>query len=105
MPEYAFRTPLTVLVGLGFPKEIRSIMDAIGYLDEQPSLLRDEAFHAARDVCRDALYRAASVEEARNVFCALVRRRGVLIEENWADPLLSDEGHSLGEADGDKQVF
>ena len=105
MPQYEFRTPLTVLVGLGFPKEIRSVVDAIGYLDEQPSLLRDEAFHAARDACRDALNRTASVEEARNVFCALVRRRGVLLEDNWADPLLADERHSLAEAEGDKKVF
>ena len=105
MLGYTFRAPLTVLVGMGFPKKIRGVMDAISYLDEQPSFLRDEAFHAALDACRDALNRAASVEEARDVFCALVRRRGVLVEDAWADPIVAVERKLPEASDEEKQTF
>lgn len=95
MLDTAFASPIVVLVGMGFPLELRSVMDALRYLDGQPALLRDEAFQATYGACRDALDRTASVAEARDVFCALARRRGVLIEEIWAQPASVAAGASL----------
>lgn len=83
MLDTSFVSPVVVLAGMGFPLQIRGVMDILRYLDEQPSVLRDEAFHATYDVCRDALDNKASVAEARDLFCALARRRGVLVEEIW----------------------
>jgi hypothetical protein len=95
MLDTAFASPIVVLVGMGFPLEIRSVMDALRYLDGQPALLRDEAFEATYGACRDALESRASVAEARDVFCALTRRRGVLVEEMWAQPASVVAGGSL----------
>ena len=81
MLDTAFASPIVVLVGMGYPLEIRGVMDALRYLDGQPALARDEAFHAAYRACRDALNRKASVAEAYGVLSALARRRGVLVEE------------------------
>lgn len=81
MPDASFASPITVLVGMGFPLKIRNIMDALRYLDGQPAVLRDEAFQATYDACRDALNGNAAVAEARDVLCALARRRGVLVDE------------------------
>jgi len=87
MLDTAFASPIVVLVGMGFPLEIRSVIDALGYLDGQPAVLRDEAFHATYGACRDALEGKSSVSEARDVVCALARRRGALVEETWIPPL------------------
>jgi hypothetical protein len=86
MLDTAFVSPLVVLVGMGFPLEIRCVTDALRYLDGQPAALRDEAFHATYGACRDALNGKASVAEARDVLCALARRRGALVEEAWVQP-------------------
>ena len=95
MLDTAFASPIVVLVGMGFPLEIRSVMDGLRYLDGQPALLRGEAFEATYGACRDALDRKASVAEARDVLCALARRRGVLIEEVWTQPAPVVAGGSL----------
>ena len=82
MLDTAFASPIVVLVGMGYPLEIRGVMDAVRYLDGQPALARDEAFHAAYRASRDAL----SVAEAYGVLSALARRRGVLVEEIRTQP-------------------
>ena len=95
MLDTAFASPIVVLVGMGFPLEIRSVMDALRYLDGQPAVLRDEAFEATHGACRDALNGKATVAEARDVLCALARRRGVLVEEMWTQAPSADLGGSL----------
>ena len=91
----AFEGPITVLVGLGFPRQITSLLDAIRYLDEQSSFLRDEAFHATYGACRDALNGDIASEEARDIFCALLRRRGTLLEDDWYDPIRASDANRL----------
>ena len=91
MLDTAFSSPVVVIVGMGFPLHIRSVLDALRYLDEQPAMLRDEAFHATYEACRDALDGKSSVAEAREIVCALARRRGVLVEDSWAHPALMPE--------------
>ena len=95
MLETSFTSPVVVLVGMGFPVEVRSVLDALRYLDGQPALLRDEAFHATYGACRDALNGTASTAEAHDVLCALARRRGVLVEEAQAQAALAGAGGSL----------
>ena len=95
MLDTAFASPIVVLVGMGFPLEIRSVMDAVRYLDGQPVPLRDEAFEATYGACREALNGKASVAEARDVLCALARRRGVLVEEMSPQPAPVAAGGSL----------
>jgi hypothetical protein len=94
MDQTLFSKPLTVLVGLGFPCHVGSLMDAIRVLDEQPSMTRDEAFHAAYDACKEALNNRKAADDARDVFCAFARRRGILIEEHWSDDFSGVSGQT-----------
>lgn len=89
MLHCAFHAPVTVLVGLGFPLRIDGIMQAIGLLDNQPASQRDEAFHATLAACRDALAGKGDMEDARAVFCAFARRRGILVDDQWIEPELA----------------
>ena len=43
-----FKEPVSILVGLGFPAEVRSAMDAYRYLVEWPAALRDNAHSGVR---------------------------------------------------------
>jgi hypothetical protein len=95
MADISFASPIIVLVGMGFPLEIRNVIDALRYLDGQPALVRDEAFQATYGACRDALNGNAAVAEARDVLCALARRRGVLVDEVWTQPASVGAGSSL----------
>jgi hypothetical protein len=38
-----FRKPVTILVGVGFPAEVHSVMDAYRHLVEWPTSFRDTA--------------------------------------------------------------
>ena len=80
MLDVHFPRPVSVLIGLGFPRWITSALDAADYLDGVPALFRDEVFHATRQACADAVAGRASAEEACDVFVAYARRRGILVE-------------------------
>jgi hypothetical protein len=80
MVDINFPFPVQVLVGLGFPVQIHSVLDAIQLMDAQPTQARDEAYHATYSACRDAFSGAIPTVEAYDVFCALMRRRGLLVE-------------------------
>lgn len=84
---HAVQSPVTVLVGLGFPRRIATVSEAMTLLDEVPVLLRDEVHHAARDACRDAMEGLCPDQEALAVFVAYARRRRMLVEEEcWIIP-------------------
>lgn len=76
-----FPRPVSVLVGLGMPRNIRRLRDALTFLDEQPTPLRDEAYEATLSTCRGAASGKASLEDAHDVFSAFARRHGILVEE------------------------
>ncbi|MCV0396172.1 MAG: DUF982 domain-containing protein [Rhizobiaceae bacterium] len=84
-----FERPVTVLVGLGFPCRIESASGALSFLEDMPVPLRDEAWMAATDACRDARDGRAPIEEAQDVLTAFARRRGILVEE--APPVMTAE--------------
>ncbi|GLS31356.1 Protein of unknown function [Mesorhizobium albiziae] len=80
-----FCHPVSIIVGLGFPRQIDSVDRAFAFLDEYPQLLRDEAYEATRDACLDVFSGSATTEEAYDVFCAFARRRGILIDPTPSD--------------------
>jgi len=87
---------------MGFPYQVCDLMDAIRILDELPSSMRDEAFHATYAACREGLKGVIAANEARDVFCAFARRRGMLIEELWMDTLR--EGGNIRSASAGKST-
>ena len=50
-----FRTPVRILVGLGYPSEVKSVIEAYRLLDNWPALGRDAAHSVALKACRAAL--------------------------------------------------
>ncbi len=81
MSAKQFPRPVSVLVGLGFPRRIDTPLEAYMFLSAAPGLLHDEAFDATMATCQMALAGTASVEEANDVFAAYARRCGLFVED------------------------
>lgn len=71
-----FRRPVSILVGLGYLAEVRSVMDAYRHLSECPTSLRDSAHAIALKACSAALRGEIDVERVaclrpspRNTIC------------------------------------
>jgi hypothetical protein len=68
-----FRQPVSILVGLGFPTEVRGVMDAYRHLVEWPVSLRDAAHSIALKACIAELRGEIEADTARGLFAALPR--------------------------------
>lgn len=76
-----FRQPVTILVGLGFPAEVRTVMDAYRHLAEWPVSLRDAAHSMALKACSAALRGEIEAETARGFFAAFAEKHDLLAPE------------------------
>ncbi len=81
MSAKQFPRPVSVLVGLGFPRRIDTPLEAYMFLSAAPGLLHDEAFEATMATCQMALAGTATVEEANDIFAGYARRCGLYVEE------------------------
>lgn len=79
-----FREPVTILVGLGFPAEVRTVMDAHRHLAEWPASMRDTAYSMALKACRAALRGEIEAETARGLFAAFAEKHDLLAPETSA---------------------
>lgn len=77
-----FRQPVSVLVGLGFPFEVRSVMDAYRHLTEWPASLRDSAHSIALKACGAALRGEIEPETARGLYVAFAEKHDLLAPED-----------------------
>jgi hypothetical protein len=73
--------PVSILVGLGFPTEVRSVMDAYRHLVEWPASLRDAAHSVALRACSAALRGEIEAETARGLFAAFAEKHDLLAPE------------------------
>lgn len=73
-----FREPVTILVGLGFPAEVRTVMDAYRHLAEWPASNRDTAHSIALKACSASLRGEIEAETARGLFAAFAARHDLL---------------------------
>ncbi len=73
-----FRKPVTILVGLGFPAEVRTVMDAYRHLVEWPASMRDTAYSVALKACGAALRGEIEAETARGLFAAFAEKHDLL---------------------------
>jgi hypothetical protein len=76
-----FRQPVSILVGLGFPAEVRGVMDAYRHLVEWPASLRDAAHRVALKACGAALRGEIEAETARGLFAAFAEKHDLLAPE------------------------
>ena len=73
-----FRQPVSILVGLGLPTEVRSVMDAYRHLVEWPASMRDIAHSIALKACGAALRGEIEAETARGLFEAFAEKHDLL---------------------------
>jgi len=73
-----FEQPVVVLVGLGFPAEVHSVMEAYRHLAEWPASLRDAAHSMALKACCAALRGDIEAETARGLFAAFAEKHDLL---------------------------
>lgn len=73
-----FERPVSILVGLGFPGEIRSVMDAYRLLVEWPVSSGDAAHSVALKACLAALRGEVEAETVRGLFVAFAERHHLL---------------------------
>lgn len=81
MSAKQFPRPVSVLVGLGFPRRIDTPLEAYMFLTAASALQHDEAYEATLATCQMALAGTAPVEEANDIFAAYARRCGLYVED------------------------
>lgn len=77
-----FEQPVVVLVGLGFPAEVHTVMEAYRQLAEWPASLRDAAHSMAFKACSAALRGEIEAETARGLFAAFAEKHDLLAPQH-----------------------
>lgn len=80
MLSQPFETPVWVWVGLGFPRQLNSVVDAYQFALEYCGNSPEQ--RAAMRACKAALAGDVDAETARSVFVAFAKKKG-LIAEDW----------------------
>ncbi len=83
MKQVKFDQPVSVFVGLGFPREVASVIEAYDILIEWNGI-RDLDQAGAIEVCRKALDGKRTGKDARRAFQQFAFDRGILSEEAYS---------------------
>jgi hypothetical protein len=78
---FKFDQPVSVVMGLGFPRDVESVRGAYDVLLEWNGI-PDFDYQAALDVCRKALKGDRSAQQARDAFRRFASNRRILSEED-----------------------
>jgi hypothetical protein len=97
MKTRLFSRPVLIFVGLGFPREVTSVLDAYQVLTEWPAGSRSPIHAKALESCRAALNGEGTVETARTEFETFARRYGILADK-VADLPTASARRAAGEA-------
>jgi hypothetical protein len=81
MDRQYFERPVTILVGLGLPVEIESVMEAYTFLNEWPPSRRKATHAIALKACKAALVGDIDPETARATFVAFARKNDLLASQ------------------------
>jgi len=87
-----FEEPVTVLVGLGFPRRIESALEAYQLLSDMPLTASKAAHKVAMQACKAAIDGKIDPETARSAFIAFARRSAMLLSNDPAFRAETDAG-------------
>jgi hypothetical protein len=73
-----FDRPVSIFVGLGFPRDVETVLEAYQVLTEWPAASRGAAHERALVRCRAALADGGDVQGVRTAFETFARERGIL---------------------------
>ena len=74
-----FEKPVRVWVGLGFPRQLNTVVDAYQFVSEWCGTSPEQK--AAIKACRAALVGDVDAETARGILIAFARKKDILIED------------------------
>ncbi len=74
-----FEKPVTVWVGLGFPRRLNTVVDAYQFVLDWCGNSPEQ--RAATRACKAALAGDVDAETARGVFVAFARKKDILVED------------------------
>jgi hypothetical protein len=73
-----FEHPVTIIVGLGLPRQVNTVLEAYAILNEWPPSGRSTAHAMALKACKAALAGEIEAETARGMFFAFAQRNDLL---------------------------
>ncbi|MEQ1955995.1 DUF982 domain-containing protein [Mesorhizobium sp. CN2-181] len=76
-----FEKPIHVFVGLGFPRQINTVVDAYQFAQEWCGNSPEQ--RAAIRACKAALAGDVDPETARGAFVAFARKKDILLEDDF----------------------
>ncbi len=79
-----FLKPIRVWVGLGFPRQLNTVVDAYQFASEWCGNSPEQ--RAAIRACKAAIAGEIDTETARGVFTAFARKKDILIEDATFPP-------------------
>lgn len=79
-----FEKPIRVLVGLGFPRQLNTVVDAYQFAMEWCGNSPEQ--RAAIRACKAALSGDVDAETARDIFMAFARKKGILVQDGEIPP-------------------
>ena len=79
MQSAVFKHPVTILVGMGYPREIRSVFEAYQFLTDWASNSPEQ--RAALRACKATLVGDIDPETARGIFVAFAEKKDLLLPE------------------------
>lgn len=81
-----FEEPVTVLVGMGLPVRIETVMEAFALLQDWPDTSRNSARAIALNACKAGIAGEIDAETVRAAFVAFARRHNILIADAASPP-------------------
>jgi hypothetical protein len=92
MLSQPFEKPVRVLVGLGFPRQLNSVVDAYQFVTDWCGNSPEQ--RAAIRACKAALAGDIDAETARGIVVRFARKKDILIEDE-AVPVIASFGQRL----------
>jgi hypothetical protein len=89
MLSQPFEEPIRIWMGLGFPRQLNSVVDAYQFAMEYCGNSPEQK--AAIRACKAALRGEVDPETARGVFVAFAKRKGLIVDE-WVPPATNGRG-------------
>ena len=81
MRKLAFSEPVSIFVGLGFPREVGDVLEAYKILNEWPQSSRDAGHLEALHTCAAVLGGHGTTVEARRALETFASEHGILAPE------------------------
>jgi hypothetical protein len=86
MLSQAFEKPVRVWVGLGFPRQLNSVVDAYQFVVDWCGNSPEQ--RAAIRACKAALAGEIGAETARGILVRFARKKDILVEDGTMQPVM-----------------